>query len=235
MNMRTKTKILILSALMVISMFAMAVMPVSASPGTTTITENASTNPGPTASSGVTTEGGNITNVDLVADSYTERWAGFYGNVTGTINLTDGTDSLYSWDWTPATEGEVIASTEDTNIDWANLANGTAADINSKWFSGSSASDNASNTMFGSTSTFTIGDRTMTNAPAVNTGGSSAYLTAIVKDIESVASKNDLLFVANIINDGTTFNSGTHDFEMMVPTNAAIGATETYYFYVELS
>ncbi len=229
-----KTKILILSALMVISMFAMAVMPVSASPGATTANEVSSTDAGPTAtaSSAVTTEGGNITNVDLVADSYTERWAGFYGNVTGTINLTDGTYSLYNWTWTVADEGEVIASTASSGITWASLVNGTATEVDTAW-SFSSSSDSATST-FDSTESVTIGDQTMTGTDAADTGAADGYKTAIVKDNTTVTSKDDLLFVANIINGGSTFNSETHDFEMIVPTNATIGQTEQYYFYVEL-
>lgn len=230
MNMKTKTKIVILSALMVLSMFAMAVMPVSASPGTTTATKGSSTDAAPTASTGVATEGGNITEVDLDADSYTERWAGFYGDVTGNISLGNGSSDLYQWSWTPATEGEVIASTAGSGITWASLENGTAAEIDDKW-SFSSVSDTAV-LAFVSSDTFTIGDKTMTNAPAAATLGSSGYKTAIAKDNTTVIDKTDLLFVVSIINDGTTFNSETHDFEMMVPTPTT--GAETYYFYVEL-
>ncbi len=227
--MRTKTKISILSALMVLSMFAMAVMPASASPGATTATEGTATDPGPTASAAVTTEGGNITEVNLEADTYTERWAGFYGNVTGNISLGSESADLYQWEWTPASEGEVIASTDGSGITWASLENGSATEVDIAWSFTSSGSDNAT-AAFTDSDTFTIGDTTMTSAPAVATLGTS-YKTGIVKDNTTVIDTDDLLFVVNIINDGTTFNSGTHDFEMMVPT----GTTETYYFYVELS
>lgn len=230
--MKTKMKGLFLSALMVLSIFAMAAVPVSAGPGTTTATEGSSTNPCPTNSTAVNTEGGKITEVDLAADSYTERWAGFYGDVTGTISLGDGSADLYQWNWTPASEGEVIASTASSGLTWASLVNGAKADVDNLW-GFSSGSDQAVDA-FGSTDTFTIGDQTMANAPATQTLGSSAYKTAIVNDGAN-ESKTDFLFVVNIINDGTTFNGETHDFEMIVPTNGAIDETENYYFYVELS
>ncbi len=237
--MRTKTKISILSALMVLSMFAMAVMPASASPGTTTATEETATdNPDPSTSGAVITEGGNITNVDLEVDSYTERWAGFYGDVTGTINLTDGTYSLYNWTWTPASEGEVIASTADSGIAWADLQNGVAVDVDnsSMGWDFSSGSDTAVLT-FTDSDTFIIGNTTMTTAPAAATCGTTGYKTGIVVDVvnTSIVDTDNFLFVVNIQNDGTTFNNGTHDFEMIVPTNDTVGETETYYFYVELS
>jgi hypothetical protein len=67
---------------------------------------------------------------------------------------------------------------------------------------------------------------------AADTGAADGYMTAIVKDNATVTSKDDLLFVANIINGGSTFNGETHDFEMIVPTPTT--GTQTYYFYVEL-
>ena len=148
--------------------------------------------------------------------------------MSGSINLTDGTYSLYSWTWTAATEGEVIASTSDS-ITWASLTNGTATAIDEAWgFTGSDKADG----MFTTTNTFTIGETTLTTAPAVTTTG--LYNTSIVNDNDGATGKTDHLFVVSIINDGTTFNDETHNFEMIVPTNAAIEQTETYYFYVEL-
>ena len=230
--MKTKMKGLFLSALMVLSIFAMAAVPVSAGPGTTSASEGDNTNPGPTASAAVSTEGGKITEVNLTADSYTERWAGFYGNVTGTISLGDGSADLYQWTWTPADEGEVIASTASSGITWASLVNGAAADVDTRW-GFSTGSDQAADA-FGDTLTFTIGDQTMTNAPSTATLGAGTWETAIVND-GATAAKTDFLFVVNIDNDASAFNSEIHDFEMIVPTNDEIDATENYYFYVELS
>lgn len=230
--MKTKMKGLFLSALMVLSIFAMAAVPVSAGPGTTTATEGSSTNPCPTNSTAVNTEGGKITEVDLAADSYTERWAGFYGNVTGTISLGSGSADLYQWTWSPADEGEVIASTDGSGITWASLVNGAYSDVDTQW--GFSTGSDKAEYAFTCSDTFTIGDKTMTGAPAATTLGTSAYKTGIVKDNTTVTAKADLLFVVNIDDDGTTFNGETHDFQMIVPTNSAVGASENYYFYVEL-
>jgi hypothetical protein len=229
--MKNKTKGLFLSVLIALSILAIIVAPVSAIPGSTTATEVTSTNPDPTASGAVVTEGNEITEVNLTVDSYTERWAGFYGNVSGSISLSDGSHDLYNWTWAAASGGEVIASTANTGIDWANLANGAVTDVDSVW-GFSSGSDRAVDT-FNDQDTFTIGEQTMTNAPAVITGDDtkSDYLTAITNDGANSA-KNDFQFVVGIINDGTTFNGETHDFEMMVPTDETVG--ETYYFYVEL-
>lgn len=64
---------------------------------------------------------GNITEMDLTAFSTTQSWAGYYGNVTGTIQLADAEDHvLYNWSLT-SPEGEVFASTNDT-INWAYIS-----------------------------------------------------------------------------------------------------------------
>src|SRR3989344_2884118 len=53
---------------------------------------------------------GNVTRADLFGYSTTEAWQGYFGNVTGVIQLADSADKvLYNWSLaTP--EGEVYAS-----------------------------------------------------------------------------------------------------------------------------
>lgn len=224
---------IILAAIMVASVFAMA-MPgiVSALPQGATVTAGTEERATVVSPGNDTTEGGNLTQVDLDVDSMTERWAGYYGNVTGNISLGDGTDDIYQWTWTPYDEGEVIASTAGSGISWDALENGAATDVDTQW-GFSSGSDQAEDA-FADFTTFTIGDQTMTDCPAEDTNGAGAFKTAIVKDNTTVTAKTDLLFVCPIDNDGATFNNEVHDFEMIVPTKDAIDQTEQYYFYVEL-
>ncbi len=64
---------------------------------------------------------GNITEL-LFPDSSgtTQSWAGYYGNVTGTIQLADNKDNVL-YNWTLASpEGEIFASTNNS-ISWYNL------------------------------------------------------------------------------------------------------------------
>jgi hypothetical protein len=228
--MKNKTKGLFLSVLIALSILAIVVAPVSAIPGSTSVSLGTATNPAPAASGEVVTEGNEITEVNLTVDSYTERWAGFYGNVSGSISLSDGSHDLYQWTWTATNEGKVIASTAGSGIDWANLANDDATTADTAWGFGS-VSDQVEDTFTENAAEFTIGGQTITGAKAVTTGGSSGYKTAITNDGATLA-KGDFQFVVSIINDGTTFNTETHDFEMMVPTDETAG--ETYFFYVEL-
>lgn len=76
---------------------------------------------------------GNVTEVNLEGSSSTQSWQGYYGNVTGKIQLSNGNNEvLYNWDDTNP-KGEIYASTI-SNIDWTNIqcfnftAKGTFAD-----------------------------------------------------------------------------------------------------------
>ena len=62
---------------------------------------------------------GNVTSLDISGYSVTQSWQGYYGNVTGTIQLADASDNIL-YNWTLSTpEGEIYASTNGTGIDWA--------------------------------------------------------------------------------------------------------------------
>ncbi|MFH1133640.1 MAG: hypothetical protein V1735_04055 [Nanoarchaeota archaeon] len=60
---------------------------------------------------------GNVTGITITATTMTQAWAGFYGNITGTITLDDANNNTM-YDWAVASpEGEIYAS-EATAIDW---------------------------------------------------------------------------------------------------------------------
>jgi len=63
---------------------------------------------------------GNVTELTLTAFTTTQSWQGYYGNVSGTIQLADGSDNvMYNWSLT-SPEGEVYASTNDS-VNWATV------------------------------------------------------------------------------------------------------------------
>jgi len=65
-------------------------------------------------------QAGNVTQLDIFAYSTTQSWQGYYGNVSGVLELTDGSNNtLYNWTLANP-QGEVYASTNDT-IDWINI------------------------------------------------------------------------------------------------------------------
>ncbi len=63
---------------------------------------------------------GNVTELNIEGFTVTQSWQGYYGNVTGTIQLGSGDSSvMYNWSLT-SPEGEIYASTNDS-LEWANI------------------------------------------------------------------------------------------------------------------
>ena len=61
---------------------------------------------------------GNITNMDVTGYSITQAWQGYFGNVSGTVQLADSGDNvMYNWSLA-SPEGEIYASTNNS-ITWA--------------------------------------------------------------------------------------------------------------------
>jgi len=63
---------------------------------------------------------GNVTELSMFARGMTQSWQGFYGNITGTIELSDGQGNIF-YNWTAAEpQGRVYASNSST-INWSGV------------------------------------------------------------------------------------------------------------------
>ena len=191
--------------------------------------------PGTTAES-VVTEGGNVTNVDLNSNISTEKWAAFYGNVSGALLLQQGTTGspVYTWTWDPATGGAVCVSTASAYT-WASVAALAAGAgqtaVDTLWFGGATTdTDSATNTLV-DTESFTLGGVAVANTDA--SLDNQSWKTGVVSD-GATAAKDDIGFCVNINNGGTLAVGGTGDYQMMAATDPALAAFETYYFYAQL-
>jgi len=183
-----------------------------------------------------TTEGGNITVLNITsANSSTERWAGYLGNIS-TVNsnivLANPTlDIFYSWDWDAANDGEICAGTATTYV-WADLAAGAAADVDTVWVFGD-VSDDAEATFDDGNANIDIAGSVIA-APSADTGQANGFVTMLLTDQAAPAAEGDFLFCTNTsIGAGTGYDGSTVDYELIVPTT--YGATEDYYFFVELA
>ena len=74
-------------------------------------------------------QAGNVTELNLSGGAITEHWAGFYGEISGNISLSnsDG-DVFYNWAGLGAPEGEVFASNE-SSVDWSGVGCAASAEI----------------------------------------------------------------------------------------------------------
>ncbi len=179
------------------------------------------------------TVGGNITSVNVASTRLTTKWADFYGNVTGTIRLSDtqAGDAVYVWTYSPATGGEVCVST-NTSLAFASLTNATHAAIDANFSTTGDPDD--------SDSTFTdaAGCPSMTIASQAVTGFLSATNQGSGSDFQTCAMSSGGLAAANhafctaIDNSGQNYLGDAANYEIIVPTGDPTGVT--YYFYVEL-
>lgn len=181
-----------------------------------------------------TTEGGNITVLNItVGNQSTFRWAGYLGNLStdALIILANsaGTSIFYNWTWDTAEEGVVCAG-QGTTYDWSNLTAATAAEIDTAWVF-ADASDDAEATFDDVAVSVVIHKTTVTPAFSADTGVSGGFSTSPAKD--NTGGESDFLFCVNtVMAGGTGYDSSTVNYELIVPTT--FGASETYYFYVEM-
>ncbi len=192
---------------------------------------------------------GNVTEITVDGKSITRAWQGYYGNVTGTIQLADSSDNImYNWTSSSLTaQGEIYASTNDS-IQWSSVqcfnftANGSVqinlTTLESSFNIGASDGDGVDETFalnnhasFNlSTTEFTTGQ--CNNTKVFGPSGALTFDEALLVD----TSKNATVFVSILDDDTTGFDNNAHDFEMLVLEDGHSGESTTtdYYFYVDL-
>jgi hypothetical protein len=185
----------------------------------------------------VSTQGGNISVVNVTGTVLTSKWAEYSGNVSGRITLDDDGAgvAVYNWTWTPATGGAICTSTAPAYA-FSTATTATAAQLDTEWgFTGTDA-DSAANTYTstcGSALDFAQASVAGTTAAAA-VQGSSTFMSCAVND-GSTGSKDDFGFCTQLQPAGSNYRGQTVNYELMVPTDNAPASSETYYFYLELN
>lgn len=240
-----KFRVLLSVSLIVITLMSVVVMAVEPfGAGVTEVDSETAPADSPTADDAIA---GNITELTVTGFSTTQSWQGYFGNVSGTIQLADASDNvLYNWSLA-SPEGEIYASTDNT-IDWASIAcfnvatNGDALET---------AFGIASDDVDGVNETFATGnghDEFFTNNVQFTTG-----TCASTQNYDSTGSGVDNNFEEVLLTDGSSatqviftsildeedvsgFDNDFHDFEMLVleDGHGTDTSVTTYYFWVEL-
>ena len=179
---------------------------------------------------------GNIYTMNLTATEQTYRWAGFLGNLTGTIVLRDAAGKdFYTWTITDPS-GSVIYATENSGFDPANLQATTTSEAEGIYTYAASGTDKISNTYTGTGTLTRPNGASVANTPTATVGAWTNYL---MKTAATPGSTADFAWAVVVNNDQTTYTgSGTVDYELLIPedeTSTGAGAATTYYFYVELA
>ena len=204
---------------------------------------------------------GNVTEVDLNGFTTTQSWQGYYGNVTGTIVLSDGGNhQLYNWsDASP--KGEVYASTNDSLI-WTNIqcfnytATGTYADdsanrggtsqfgmnltqLESSYNIPLDAVDSVNNTFnlngTGNHATFYTNNLQFGDGTCHSTRLYTNTGTGEAGKFEEVLlydpDTRSVVYTTILNQDILGFDNRTHDFEMIVPEDGHKADTSTTTYY----
>ena len=195
----------------------------------TTTNGSKETSPSQTGYPSNQSEGGYITNIEIyTANSQTQKWQGYYGNVSGNIYLNDSTDnSMYTW-VVNLTNTFVYATTNSTLPSWSSLVVADNASLDSLWNFGAS-SDNITNTYVPSAATPNFAGRSVANPLNVTTA--AGYLDYVVAGVD-VSTKTNVLWAGTIYSGMTNFKGNPADYELLVPVDPT--GPDVYYFYIEL-
>ncbi len=183
--------------------------------------------------------GGNVTEININTITVTKSWQGYYGNVSGTIVLQDGTNNTF-YNWSSAhAKGEIYA-TRVNSITWTTINCTNITQV---------ATENTFLNLTGSDADSVNNTYSRTTHPAFATGvvnftaNSCGYTTYGYVNNNSQTSSYSMVLLqsgANIVyttitNSSTVgFDGKQHDFEIMVGENekTTVGVTP-YYFWTE--
>ncbi len=213
---------------------------VFAYPNGATITPTANETAGTGTPSSHAAIAGNMTGLEITGYTTTQTWQGYYGNVSGTIQLANGNnDVMYNWSQATAA-GEVYASINDT-IGWSTISCFNMSErltaVESLYNIGASDVDgvdetfNLNNHAPFDTANVSFDLGACNNTQLFGPTGAAAFDEVLLDD-----SSNRTVFASILDDDTSGFDGVTHDFEMLVLEDGHGIDTDVtvYYFYVEL-
>ena len=187
---------------------------------------------------------GNVTEITISGYSTTMSWQGYFGNVSGVIQLADDDDNvLYNWTLTTPS-GEVYAS-NNSDVDWTNmtcfnytrdgLALENAFGINESAVDGINETfkyTNAHDEFYTASQQFSEGDCPAAFMYDGNRAPTDDHFEEVL-----IWADGTLVYTALLEKDDTTgFDDQYYDFEMIVLEDGHGTDVDItpYYFYVEL-
>jgi hypothetical protein len=205
---------------------------------------------------------GNVTELTVTGLTTTSSWQGYYGNVSGVIQLANsGGNVMYNWSQANPT-GEVYASMNGT-IAWSYIqcfnytANGTYCPFDNG-LSGATSLCGMNLTQLETTyninvsdvdavnNTFSASDHAQfytnnkqfspgecKNIKIYNSTGQGLFDEALLYE----PTGRSVIFASVLQADANGFDGNTHDFEMLVLDDGHSGDTNptNYYFYMEIA
>jgi len=208
----------------------MVLMSFAAAAPTGGVVTKGPTEKGTGSTSGTATlEGGNVTMVNISGTQITSKWGGFYGFISGGIQLTDSAaNNFYVWTIGNFTGG-VVYAVNSTVASW------TLSPINTSvtpYDVSTVASDNFNHT-FSTTATFTAPSMSVNNVPYTTTYQNGAMGTLRTYGLIVSTSPNTNVWAGMIQTNASSFKGGGAlvDYQILAPART----TGTIYnFYLEM-
>jgi len=200
-------------------------------------------------------QAGNVTELTINTTTISQRWQGYYGNISGSITLDNANNwTMYSWAGDITPQGEILAAdaliSNWTGIICANLStlykgenctgnyNGSCLNITELQakFGGDINGGESVNSTFSSTANIQLDTGLISGCPATNLYSNDAAQTKNWTEVLLYENNTETVVFASIINASTIgFDNTSWDFQMIVGDNGESVGTTTYYFYVELA
>lgn len=226
--------------MIVISLFYAGASSVFGVQGATSVStgETSRANFSEASSASTDVQAGNVTELNISGKAITDHWAGFYGDISGSLTLETADGSVfYNWSGLNALSGEVFAS-NDSGVSWSGIGCADAGEVSAietaLGIAGTDADTVGKTYTSISHPDFTVGSAPISGCNStnayINTGlDASSFYQVLLTDTEGDA------VYTTLINESTTgFNSAAHDFELLVGESDGAGTTPMY-FYIELS
>lgn len=183
----------------------------------------------------VTTQAGATTQVDISQDTLTEKWAGFYGTVSGSLVLGDASgNNFYQWTANDFSSSKVVAVPGGDAIPSSIAAVGSPNSFLGGGFD--QGTDDAAST-FNNTGDVTLNDNTASGtalARTFNQDGETFFETYLAENTNDGGTDSPA-YIAQGVSEQTGFDGSTQvNYQMMVGVGEN-SDQKKFDFYLELS
>ena len=253
MKLKLNTLRVLFAALFLLAAMSISVVAVPQGPDTISIDSSGNRSEG-TEGVQIPAQAGNVSALTISDTRITSHWAGFYGNVSGSVTLQDAANNTF-FDWSIATPlGEVYAS-NNTVVTWADIKceNLTNNGTHPKWnHNGTTLNrffniNNTETDTFVNTFNWTYANASGFDVGSVHIGPEQrcpmafSYVNGGMQDLSFrtvlLTDNQSIVFTGLIEADKDGFRTGAdlHDFQLLAADDGVYNlATTPYYFFVEL-
>lgn len=196
------------------------------------------------AAANISAIAGNLTELNFNANTITQTWQGYFGNISGSIKLGDSNNNTL-YDWTSASpNGEIYATRNSDVPTWDSISCATQAQLDSEdtalGINQATDQDSANRTFLNNTpfTEFFVANKNINSTQdcrVVNLYNGTAAPSTDYQEL-LLHDGTAIIYTTLIKQNAMGFDNRTHDFEMLVGENGHLGDTTPtpYYFYVEL-